>query len=124
MRRPPLLSCLCHGSFGPANPEGFAGPNDPWHKHDSNGGLRMKGGVVVGAESTTEAQSAYTVDLSEDGARLDGIGFLTSPGQTIEVRRLWRKARFRVVWIGHVGTTESNQAGVVLQSEKNIWRIE
>ena len=70
------------------------------------------------------AQSAYTVDLSEDGARLDGIGFLTSPGQTIEVRRLWRKARFRVVWIGHVGTTESNQAGVVLESEKNIWRVE
>ena len=70
------------------------------------------------------AQTAYTVDLSEDGARLDGIGFLTSPGQTIEVRRLWRKARFRVIWIGHVGTTESNQAGVVLESEKNIWRIE
>src|SRR5467141_1236359 len=70
------------------------------------------------------AQSAYTVDLSEDGARLDGIGFLTSPGQTIEVRRLWHKARFRVVWIGQVGTTESNQVGVVLQSEKNIWRVE
>src|SRR5207237_2776826 len=70
------------------------------------------------------AQAAYTVDPSEDGARLDGIGFLTSPGQTIEVRRLWRKARFRVIWIGHVGTTESNQAGVVLESEKNIWRIE
>jgi hypothetical protein len=71
------------------------------------------------------AQSAYTVDLSEDGARLDGIGFLTTPGQTIEVRRLWRKARFRVVWIGHVGTSESNQVGVVgLQAEKNIWRVE
>ena len=70
------------------------------------------------------AQSAYTVDLSEDGARLDGIGFLTAPGQTIEVRRLWRKARFRVVWIGQIGTTESNQVGVVLQSEKNIWRVE
>jgi len=70
------------------------------------------------------AQSAHTVDLSEDGARLDGIGFLTSPGQTIEVRRLWRKARFRVVWIGQVGTAESNQVGVVLQSEKNIWRVE
>jgi len=71
------------------------------------------------------AQSAYTVDLSEDGARLDGIGFLTTPGQTIEVRRRWRKARFRVVWIGHVGSSESNQVGVVgLQSEKNIWRVE
>ncbi|HUC52453.1 MAG TPA: hypothetical protein VMR90_00300 [Candidatus Cybelea sp.] len=71
------------------------------------------------------AQSAYTVDLSQDGARLDGIGFLTSPGQTIEVRRLWRKARFRVVWIGQVGTTESNHVGVFrLQSEKDIWRVE
>ncbi len=70
------------------------------------------------------AQSAYTVDLSEDGARLDGIGFLTSPGQTIEVRRHWRKARFRVVWIGQIGSTESNHVGVYgLQSEKNIWRV-
>lgn len=70
-------------------------------------------------------QSSYTVDLSQDGARLDGIGFLTSPGQTIEVRRLWRKKRFRVVWIGHVGTTEANQVGVVgLQREKDIWHVE
>jgi len=71
------------------------------------------------------AQTAYTVDLSQDGARLDGIGFLTTPGQTIEVRRRWRKARYRVVWIGHVGTSESNQVGVYrLQSEKDIWRVE
>jgi len=71
------------------------------------------------------AQTAYTVDLSQDGARLDGIGFLTTPGQTIEVRRLWRKARFRVVWIGHIGTSESNQVGVYrLPSEKDIWRVE
>jgi hypothetical protein len=71
------------------------------------------------------AQSAYTIDLSQDGARLDNIGFLTSPGQTIEVRRLWRKARFRVVWIGQVGTSESNQVGVYrLESEKDIWRLD
>src|SRR6266446_4715208 len=70
------------------------------------------------------AQSAYTVDLSEGGARLDGVGFLTTPGQTIEVRRFWRKARFRVVWFGQVGSSESNQVGVVRQSEKNIWRVE
>jgi hypothetical protein len=70
-------------------------------------------------------QSAYTVDLSQEGARLDGVGFLTSPGQTIEVRRRWRKARFRVVWIGQVGSSESNQVGVFrLQSEKDIWRVE
>ncbi len=83
--------------------------------------------IVKGTDSKGHpfAQSAYTVDLSKDGARLDGIGFLTSPGQTIEVRRLWRKARFRVVWIGHVGTSESNHVGVYrLESEKDIWRVE
>lgn len=69
-------------------------------------------------------QTAYTIDLSHDGARLDGVGFLTSPGQTIEVRRLWRKKNFRVIWIGQVGTSESNQIGVYgLQSEKDIWHV-
>ena len=83
--------------------------------------------VVKGVDSKGHkfVQSAYTVDLSQDGARLDGIGFLTSPGQTIEVRRFWRTASFRVVWIGPVGTKEANQVGVYgLQSDKNIWRVE
>jgi hypothetical protein len=36
-----------------------------------------------------------------------------------------RKARFRVVWVGQVGTSESDQVGVVgLESEKDIWRVE
>ncbi len=34
-------------------PEGFAGPNDRWHQHNSNGGLCLKGGVVVGGEEST-----------------------------------------------------------------------
>jgi len=69
-------------------------------------------------------QSAYTVDLSKEGARLDGVGFLTTPGQIVEVRRLWRKAKFRVVWTGQVGTTESNQIGVFrLQDDKDIWHV-
>src|SRR5437667_340858 len=49
---------LSYSILGDPNkpPEGFAGPNDPWHKHDSNGGLCLKGAVVVGAESTSEAE--------------------------------------------------------------------
>jgi len=39
-------------------PEGFAGSNDPWHKHNLNGGLCIKAGVVVGAESTTPKECA------------------------------------------------------------------
>ncbi len=36
-------------------PEGFAGSNDVWHQHNSNGGLCLKGAVVVGNEATTPA---------------------------------------------------------------------
>jgi hypothetical protein len=82
--------------------------------------------VVSGTDSKGHRfkQTAYTIDLSRDGARLDSIGFLTSPGQTIEVRRLWRKKNFRVVWIGQIGSSESNQVGIYgLQSEKDIWHV-
>jgi len=49
---------LSYSILGDPNtpPEGFAGPNDPWHKHDSNGGLCMKGGVVIAAESASQAK--------------------------------------------------------------------
>jgi hypothetical protein len=40
---------------GKAPPDGFAGDNDLWHQHNLNGGLCIKGGVVVGAESTSKA---------------------------------------------------------------------
>ena len=43
---------------GKKAPDGFAGPNDLWHQHNLNGGLCMKGGVVVGAESTTKEECA------------------------------------------------------------------
>lgn len=37
-------------------PEGFAGPNDVWHQHNTNGGLCLAGGLVVGNEKTTDAE--------------------------------------------------------------------
>ena len=41
---------------GKKAPEGFAGPNDLWHQHNLNGGLCIKAGVVVGAESVSEEE--------------------------------------------------------------------
>lgn len=68
-------------------------------------------------------QSAYTVDVSKGGARLDGVGYLTKPGDTVEVKRFWNRARFRVVWIGEMGTPEANQVGILcLEEEKSPWR--
>ncbi len=67
-------------------------------------------------------QSAQTIDISQHGARLDGVGYLTGPGRTIEVKRGWRKARFRVVWTGQMGTPQANQIGVCcLERNKYIW---
>jgi hypothetical protein len=37
-------------------PDGFAGPNDTWHQHNANGGLCLKGGLVVGGEDSTKAE--------------------------------------------------------------------
>ncbi|HEY3724986.1 MAG TPA: hypothetical protein VGN59_16670 [Acidimicrobiia bacterium] len=31
-------------------PSGFTGPNDRWHQHTLNGGLCLKGGLVIGSE--------------------------------------------------------------------------
>jgi hypothetical protein len=71
------------------------------------------------------AQSSNTMDISEDGARLDNVAYLTSPGEVIEVKRRWHgKARFRVAWIGQLGTSESNQIGIcTMESGKIPWRI-
>jgi hypothetical protein len=68
-------------------------------------------------------QSSYTVDISKSGARLENLGYLTGPGETIEVKRPWRgKARFRVIWIGQIGMEQSNQIGISsLEEDNDIW---
>jgi hypothetical protein len=104
--------------------------SDFWKKNRKEPRVPKAVRVIVKGKDTKGnpfAQTAYTVDLSQDGARLDGIGFLTAPGQTIEVRRRWslRKGQFRVVWIGQVGTSESNHVGVYgLQRDKKLWPVE
>ena len=79
----------------------------------------------VDSEGHQFTQSAEAIDVSRHGARLDGIGYVTRPGETIEVKRRWQSARFRVVWVGDPGTAEAGQAGVyALQPEKNPWGID
>lgn len=48
------LSYLVYHAGGP--PDGFAGPNDHWHQHSFNGGLCMKGGLVIGNETLSDQQ--------------------------------------------------------------------
>ncbi len=50
------LSYLVWHKDGP--PPGFAGANDRWHQHNANGGLCLKGGVVVAGEESTRQECA------------------------------------------------------------------
>jgi hypothetical protein len=51
------LSYLVYHHNGP--PGGFAGPNDRWHQHNSNGGLCFgPGNGVIGGENTSRAECA------------------------------------------------------------------
>lgn len=69
------------------------------------------------------SQSAVAMDISKNGARLDGVGFLTWPGEVIEIKKGWKTARFRVIWVGDMGP-RAGQAGVfLLDTGKNIWGI-
>ena len=78
----------------------------------------------VDANGNPFAQTAYSMDVSHNGARLEGVGFLTSPGQTIEVKRGWKKALFRVAWVGEMGTPRAGQVGICcLEPDKNIWGL-
>lgn len=81
--------------------------------------------TIHGTDPNPFIHSAYTVDLSKNGARLDGVGYLAKPGAIIEVKRRWHgKARYRVVWVGHIGTELANQVGLVcLDPEKNLWGL-
>jgi len=69
-------------------------------------------------------QSVYAVDVSRHGARVQDIGHLTSPGDTIQLKRRWQSALFRVMWVGEMGTPQSGQVGILaLDPKKNIWGI-
>jgi hypothetical protein len=63
----------------------------------------------VDALSNPFYQSTYSVNISRNGARLQGLGFLAGAGVEIELKRNWKKAVYRVVWMGQPGTSLASQ---------------
>lgn len=75
-------------------------------------------------EGSTTSQMACTLDVTPEGARLNGIYSVQAPGEVISVERGKNKAYFRVVWIGERGTAQAGQVGVqCVEPDKNIWDI-
>ena len=107
---------------------GFDGDSpDFWSRTRQNERVRVDFRVVVrGNGSNPFVHTAQTVDISRTGALLDGVGYLVKCGTTVEVERRWHgKAHYRVVWVGQMGTEQSNHVGLVcLDAEKNIWDVQ
>ena len=76
----------------------------------------------IDSNGNTFKQTVQTLNISRSGARLDGPCCLRGPGEVIIVKRRWKKAKFRVVWVGPFGSPESCQIGICLvEPNKKVW---
>lgn len=79
---------------------------------------------VWGMDSTGKpfSQTARTVDISGQGARLAGITGPKQLGDVLGVQHGDQKARFQVVWVGANGTADQGQIGIAcLDASRCIW---
>ncbi len=68
---------------------------------------------------------AHTLDYNYGGARLGGVHALVQVGAPILIQHHHRKARFEVVWVKHVRSTNEFHVGVrCLELQKDVWNLE
>ena len=76
--------------------------------------------VFVGAAS----HLAYTVDISQAGARIGGIRAQLQLGMMVELQRGPRKARFHIRWIQELSPTEI-RIGIESQEQQEMfWGVD
>jgi len=70
-------------------------------------------------------QNAIARNISSEGALLSGLEQQITPGDTIGVQYVDKKARFRVVWVIDAGAMQKIQAGIqMLDGQQCPWRHE
>jgi hypothetical protein len=75
------------------------------------------------SEGKPFAQSAQTHDITRVGARLKPVTCLKKPGEIIGVQYGDEKARYRVVWVGKMGTPTEGMIGLSsVEPEKFIFQ--
>ena len=69
-------------------------------------------------------QLAHTVDISNSGARIDGLAESLEVGEIVKVECGNREAPFRVMWIGAPGTVSAGQVGLeCLAADADLWKL-
>jgi hypothetical protein len=82
--------------------------------------------LVRGTDSrgTPFLVTAQTHDITAAGASINGLKGIADVGSKVEIEYQDKKAKYRVQWIGQVGTPRSGQAGVkCLEPGNYIWGV-
>jgi hypothetical protein len=78
----------------------------------------------TGADGRVFSESVTTIDVSQNGVRLDGVKSHIKPDEIIGLTHGEKKVHFRVKWIGQPGTPLAGQIGLQnLTPEKPLWDI-
>jgi hypothetical protein len=74
--------------------------------------------VEVWDEAHQESSEGATsmIDVSDGGARIEGVRFDVKPGEVVHLVSAGVEAKFRVIWVGESGSAHEGQIG--LQSLK------
>ncbi len=68
------------------------------------------------------SDKAFTVNVSRQGVALRGVQSAIAPEEVIGLTYGANKVRFRVKWVGEVGTPKAGQIGLLsLSPEKALW---
>ncbi len=68
------------------------------------------------------SENVFSFDISNQGARLDGVKSHLKPGDVIGVSQGQKKSRFCIQWVGQPGTSTAGQVGLVtVTKDKSIW---
>src|ERR1700691_2878033 len=93
-------------------------PSEPRYNTDLS--VRVFG---IGADSRPFSENSQLRNISDHGAKLEGIVIQLRPGDIIGVRLRGKKARCKVVWAMHLEPVDRNDAGVqVLEGEPCPWQ--
>jgi hypothetical protein len=80
--------------------------------------------VTIIRDSCGEKQSAHTLDITSDSARLGGLHLPIEPGELIELQRGAMRGKFYVFWVGAPNTMLAGQAGIRGLAPKPIWGVD
>ena len=84
---------------------------------------RKKMVLPVKVSTDTVTLLAYTVDITDGGARLGGLRAELQLGMIVSLQRGSHKAKFRVAWVQELAPNELRAGVECLEPHSNFWGV-